>query len=44
MGQEQREGERIPSKLLAASAEHDAEIELTKPQDHDLSQIPESDA
>ena len=41
-GQREREREKIPSELHAASAEPDAGLELKKPWDHDLNQNLES--
>ena len=43
-GQREKEGERIPSRLHAVSAEPDVGLEPMKPQDHDLSRNQESDA
>ena len=41
---ERGEREGIPSRLRTARAEFDEGLELTKPQDHDLSQNQESNA
>ena len=44
MGEGQRERrQRIPSRLLTASAEPDVGLKLTKPRDDNLSQNQESD-